>query len=70
MDRFDVTNALRKLETSYGRSPSVQEVADSLEVSSATVWRYLQEAVDKGLVVKRDGRYMTLDVAKAYKQKE
>ena len=70
MDRFEVTRALRELEDEKGRTPSVQEVADHLKVSSATAWIYLKEAAYKGLIVQRDGKFMSLEIARAYKVKE
>lgn len=69
-DIHEVVGALKYLEMKYGRTPSVQEVADYIEVSSATVWRYLKQAAEQKIITERDGKYMTNSVAEAYKQEE
>lgn len=68
MDKERAAEALSILEERYGRTPSVKEVADYCKVSPATALRYLDEAVDAELLVKRDGKFLTQAVAEAYKQ--
>ena len=66
----EVVGALKYLETRHGRTPSVKEVAEYVEWSTATALKWLDEAVRQGEIVKRDGKFMTRGVAEAYKQKE
>lgn len=62
-------DALKRLENNLGSSPSVAEVAEDMGVSSATAWTYLNKAAKEGKIYKSDdGKFMTLEVARAYKK--
>lgn len=62
----EAVGALAYLEKKYGTSPSVTEIADYLDVSTGTAWKYLQRAVQQKLIAKRKGQFMTLDLAKKF----
>jgi DNA-binding IclR family transcriptional regulator len=64
--KADIVNALKQLEARFGSSPSVKDVADEALVSPATAHKYLKQAVEEGLLVQRDGKFMSLEVAKAF----
>lgn len=70
MDKYEVVGALKYLEARYGKSPSVADIAEHCDCAPATALKYLNEAADEGLIVKSNGKFMTIEVARAYKQKE
>lgn len=70
MTTAEVVGALKYLEARYGKSPSVADIAEHCDCSPATALKYLDRAADEGLIVKRDGKFMTRAVADAYTQKE
>lgn len=69
MNKQEVVEALKYLEAKYGKSPSVAEIAEYCECSSATAWKYLNEAEKDGTIVKSGGKFMTPEVARAYRQR-
>jgi predicted Rossmann fold nucleotide-binding protein DprA/Smf involved in DNA uptake len=62
----EVTGALRFMEKRLGRNPSVEDIAEQSNLAVATTLKYLKEATEQGLIIKRDGKYMSLEVARAY----
>jgi len=68
MDVKQIVGSLKTLETELGFSPSVKEIAEQAGCSSITARAYLQRAVGEGLIVQRDGRYMSLEVARAFER--
>lgn len=67
---IEAIGALRYLELRYGRTPSVADIAEQMNVAPATALKYLDEAVKINLITKRDGKFMSHKVAEAFKQKE
>ena len=67
-DVAEIVSALKFLERVNGSSPSVAEVAEVAKVSSATAHKYLKQAAKDGLIVQRDGKFLTLEVAKAFEK--
>jgi biotin operon repressor len=39
-----------------GNSPSLQEIADALKISKATVVEHVQKLIDEGRAMRRDGK--------------
>ena len=70
MDTIQVMGALTYLERRFGRTPSVEDIAEKANCSSATALKYLDKAVSAGLIAKRDGKFMTLSVSRAFTQTE
>ena len=66
MDVMNAVKALKDLEGQLGRTPSVREIADKAGCSDLTVQKYLQYAVGARLIEQRDGKYMSLEIARAY----
>lgn len=60
-----VVKSLSDLERKNGRSPSIQEVADYMEVSTATIHKHLKRAKEANLIDQRGGQFMTLEMARA-----
>jgi DNA-binding transcriptional regulator YhcF (GntR family) len=67
--KADIVNTLKQLEARFGSSPSVKDVADEALVSPATAHKYLKQAVEEGLIAQRDGKFMSLEVARAFEKK-
>jgi DNA-binding IclR family transcriptional regulator len=65
----ETVGALAILEKELGGSPSVAEIAERTGYSNGAVHSYLREASAKGLIVQRRGRFMTLEVARAFDRK-
>lgn len=66
-----VIGALVFLEGDLGRIPSVDEIAEQVGCSAPTARAYLQRAVGEQRIVQRDGKYMSLKIARAFdSQKE
>jgi DNA-binding IclR family transcriptional regulator len=63
-----VVTALVNLEKRLGRSPSVMEIAKESGYANGTTYNYLKEAESQGLIVQRDGKFMTHGVAEAYQK--
>jgi DNA-binding IclR family transcriptional regulator len=70
MDVYEAIGALRFLEKKFGRTPSVAEIAEQCNTSTSTALNYLDQAVENGFIVKRDGKFLSHTVANAYGQKE
>lgn len=66
MDVHQVVGALRFLEGKHGSSPSVEDVAEQAGCSPATALKYLRRAVNQNLIAQRNGKYMSLAVARAF----
>jgi DNA-binding IclR family transcriptional regulator len=66
---LESVGALAALEKELGGSPTVAEVAERTGYSNGAVHSYLREAAAKGLIVQRRGRFMTLEVARAFERK-
>jgi Fic family protein len=58
--------ALVFLEGSLGRTPSVDEIAEQANCSPPTARAYLQRAVGEKRIVQRDGKYMSIKIARAF----
>jgi hypothetical protein len=69
MTTEEIVNTLKKLEGRLGSSPSIAEVAQEADVSPATAHKYLKRATKDGLIVQRDGKFMSLEVAQAFGKK-
>jgi DNA-binding IclR family transcriptional regulator len=65
----EVVEALKELERLYGKSPSVADIAQQAMVSPATAHKYLRLAAENGMIVQRDGKFMTKEVARAFGKK-
>lgn len=66
-----VVGALVYLEKKLGTIPSVKDIAEQAGLSNGTTHKYLKEAEEQGLIVQREGRFMSLRIAQAFdKQKE
>lgn len=63
---MEVVGALANLERELGSSPSVADVAERSGYSNGTVHSYLREAAARGDIAQRQGRFMTLSVARAF----
>lgn len=71
LDMEEIIGALIHLERRFGRSPSVEEIAEQANCAPATALKYLREAVGAKRIVQSDkGKYMSLEVARAYKRDE
>lgn len=70
MDVNKIVSTLKALEGELGTHPSTKAVADRAGCAEATALKYLQRAVRAGQVVQREGRYMTPDVAEAFKKQK
>lgn len=68
MSEMEAKGALSHLEKALGRTPSVAEIAEQMNCSVATALKYLDRAEIQGLIIKRDGKFMTKKVAEAYKK--
>lgn len=64
----EAVGALKHLESKFGSSPSVAEVAAEMGVSSATAFKYLKQAAKDGTIAQRDRKFMTLEVARAFEK--
>ncbi len=65
----EVVGALAFLEKKFGYSPSVKDIAEQADFSIGTTHGLLKKALDEGLIDQRDGKFMTLSVAKAFDKK-
>jgi DNA-binding IclR family transcriptional regulator len=65
----ETVGALSVLEKELGGSPTIAEVAERTGYSNGSVHSYLREAAAKGLIVQRRGRFMSLEIARAYDRK-
>jgi DNA-binding IclR family transcriptional regulator len=64
-----VIDALKYLEGKLQSSPSVAEIGKRAGVSAATAHKYLKQASQNGLIVQAEnGKYMSLEVAEAYRK--
>ncbi len=71
MDTHEIVGALRYLENKWKESPSVEDIAEQANCSTATAHKYLKRAVEEGLIVQSvKGKFMTHEVARAYKKGE
>lgn len=66
----EVVGALSSLEKELGGSPSVSDIAERTGFSQGATYIYLREAVAAGMIAQRQGRFMTLAVARAFKEKK
>jgi DNA-binding IclR family transcriptional regulator len=64
----EVVGALAFLEKKFKRSPSVKEISEQSGFANGTTYNYLREAVSQGLIVQNDGKFMTLELAKAFEK--
>lgn len=71
MDIDQVVGALVYLEKKFGSSPSIQDMAEYLGCSTATVQKWLKRAVKAGSAVKgKKNKYMSLKAARAFGAQE
>ncbi len=66
MDVNQIVGALVYLEGKFGKTPSTKEIAQEADCSEATAIKYLQRAKEQGLIIQRDGKYMSHQVARAF----
>lgn len=65
----DVVKALTKLEKQLKRPPSVKDISEEAGHPNGTTYNYLITALQRGLIAQNDGKFMSLEVAKAYEKK-
>jgi hypothetical protein len=61
-----IVGAVVHLEKRFpGVNPSVKEIAEQAGLSNGTAWNHLKAAVGKGLLIQREGKFMSLAFARA-----
>lgn len=64
----EAAGALAYLEKKFGSIPSVEQVAEQMNVSVGTAHKMLKRAVKQKLIVQRQKKFMTLKTARWFDQ--
>ena len=62
----EAVGALAYLERTLGASPSVEQLAEQMGVSTGTAHKLLKRAVKEGQIVQRERKFMTLALARKF----